>query len=352
VTPLFHPYLVNGATGDPALYIERLFERRALMFDLGEIPQLAPRKILRLSHVFVSHTHMDHFSGFDRLVRICLGRDVDLQLFGPPGFRDQVMHKLQGYSWNLVHSYTNAFCISAHEYHADGSLHCARFHCHHAFQREPGASRRVEDGVLLDEPFFRIRATHLDHKIPCLAFCLEEKQHINVWKNRLDALGLPTGPWLKALKAAVLDGAPEDTPFVVRWQDAGQQQERRYPLGELKTRLLKIVPGQKIAYVVDAGYSADNVRRIVALASNADLLFMEAAFLQVDAQRAARTHHLTARQAGELGRAAHARRLIPFHFSPRYSGDEARLVAEAEAAFAGTPTPGNPAGVPDADPAR
>lgn len=333
MTPLFHPTLVNGPTGDPALYIELLFERRALMFDLGEIPRLTPRKILRLSHVFVSHTHMDHFAGFDRLVRLCLGRDVDLQLFGPPGFINQVMHKLQGYSWNLVRNYTNDFRITAREYHPDGSLHSGQFQCRRAFTHEPGETVATQQGILLDEAFFRIRAVHLDHKIPCLAFCLEEKQHVNVWKNRLDELGLPTGPWLKELKTAVLDGVADDTTFVIRWREAGEWRERSYPLGELKNTLLNIVPGQKIAYVVDAGYTEQNIRAIVNLAANADALFIEAVFLQQDLQRAEQTHHLTAQQAGELGRAAHARRLIPFHFSPRYSGSEAMLREEAKHTF-------------------
>jgi len=43
--PLLHPSLVNGRTGDPALYIETLFERRAILLDLGDIGALpiAPR---------------------------------------------------------------------------------------------------------------------------------------------------------------------------------------------------------------------------------------------------------------------------------------------------------------------
>lgn len=43
--PLLHPTLVNGRFGDPALYIETLFEKRAIMFDLGDISNLSPRKI-------------------------------------------------------------------------------------------------------------------------------------------------------------------------------------------------------------------------------------------------------------------------------------------------------------------
>ena len=56
--PNFHPVLVNGSAGDPALFIDCLFEHRALLFDLGDIRALPPRKLLRISHVFVSHAHM------------------------------------------------------------------------------------------------------------------------------------------------------------------------------------------------------------------------------------------------------------------------------------------------------
>lgn len=71
---LFEPRLVNDSFGDPGLYVDFRDERRALLFDLGDIAVLPPRKLLRVSHVFVSHTHMDHLIGFDRLSRVSVGR--------------------------------------------------------------------------------------------------------------------------------------------------------------------------------------------------------------------------------------------------------------------------------------
>ena len=52
--PMLHPMLVNGRTGDPALYVETLFEQRAILFDLGDITALSPRKIQPLEYVCVS----------------------------------------------------------------------------------------------------------------------------------------------------------------------------------------------------------------------------------------------------------------------------------------------------------
>jgi len=175
----------------------------------------------------------------------------------------------------------------------------------------------------------------LDHDIPCLGFALEEKRHMNVWKNRLQELGLPTGPWLRELKQLARRDAPEDTPVRIHWCDHAGEHERTLPVGQLRDAVLQIVPGQKIAYVVDAVYHAQNADRIVELVRNADILFMETVFLAQDAERAAARFHLTARQAGMLARAAGVKRLMPLHFSPRYSDDPEVLRREADAAFAG-----------------
>ncbi len=53
--PLLHPSLVNGRFGDPAVYVEHLFARQALLIDLGDITGLPARKINRIDTVFVSH---------------------------------------------------------------------------------------------------------------------------------------------------------------------------------------------------------------------------------------------------------------------------------------------------------
>jgi ribonuclease Z len=332
VKPSYHPQLVNGARGDPALYIEFMFEARAILFDLGDLAPLPSRKILRISDIFVSHTHMDHFIGFDHLLRIMVGRDKQIRLYGPPGIIAQTAHKLAGYTWNLVENYQADLILSVMEVHPDGSAQRARFRCRSGFRREEQDKVQIHDGVLLDEGNLRVRCAVLDHKIPCLAFALEERQHVNVWKNRLNERGLPTGPWLHTLKQAVLKNAANDTLV------PGPGGEGQLSLGELKRDILRIVPGQKIGYVVDTLYNESNVQRIINLTQGAEQLFIEAPFLQQDAAHAEARYHLTARQAGELARRAGVKHCIPFHFSARYSGEEDTLLREALAAFNGDET--------------
>jgi len=328
VTWLVQPLLVNDPFSDPALFIDFRFGRRALLFDLGDVTPLSARELLRVTHAFVSHTHMDHFAGFDRLLRLCLHRLAPLHLTGPAGFLDQVEYKLKAYTWNLLDAESLDFRLTAAEFDGDRVARAGEFRAREAFRRRERALAPLAPGTLLEEEEFLIQSVVLDHGTPCLAFAFQEKLRVNVWREGLNLLQLPVGPWLNDAKRAVRRGAPDDTPILVR-------ADLSVPLGLLKQRALRTARGHRIAYVVDAAFHQSNVAKIIELARGADQLFIETAFLDEDTELAAERRHLTAAQAGMLARHAGVARVVPFHFSPRYDGREDQLLRELEAAWRG-----------------
>lgn len=313
-----------------------MFERRALLFDLGDLSPLSPRKLLRISDVFVTHRHMDHFSGFDRLLRIVLGRDQTIDIYGPPGLIDAVAHKLAAYSWNLVSGYEGILRLRAHEIDGNGRLLTCEFQSRLGFARSNTLSSPCPDNILVREPRFHIRTAILDHGIPSLAYALEETMRINVCRTKVEALGLEIGPWLRELKEAVARGDSDETDISVAWREPKPAAPPALPLGRLKREVLEVTPGHKIAYVVDAAFTPENAEKITSLAGGAELLFIEAPFLQADAEHARARRHLTAWHAGTLARQAKVKRLVTLHYSPRYSGRGDELEREALAAFHGT----------------
>lgn len=335
---LFVPRLVNDAFGDPGLYVDFCDERRALLFDLGDLSRLMPRELLRLSHVFVTHAHMDHFAGFDQLLRVILGRKAGVVIFGGPDFLDQVEHKLRAYAWNVAHRY-DELVIDARELGADGSTQRARFSSRRGFAREACPTLARADDVVHEEATFRVRARLVDHGIPCLAYAIEEKARVCVDKDRLLAQGLGTGAWLHALKHAVLTDAADDTPLQVEWRDRQGDHAITRTIGALRHLILDVVAGQRVGYVTDLRYTEANVATLAQLLAGVDLLFIESVFLDEHRDHGVRKNHLTARQAGLIARRLGARAVVPFHFSPRYTGRGDALVAEVQAAWAEATAP-------------
>ena len=327
----FCPRLINGPFEDPGLFISFPFEKRAILFDIGDIYSVSAKDILKTSHVFVSHTHMDHFSGFDRLLRFFLGREKELFLYGPEGFLKNIEGKLAGYAWNLVDQYKTGLVLHATEVCHD-TLVTKQYTCTSRFETEPEICRRSFNGVLLKEPGLMVYATILDHKISCLGFSIQSSFQVNIIKEQLDAIGLETGPWLKSFKHALLNLCDPDTEFEVRYGEKSIK-TKTFVLKDLANKIAKITPGRKVAYIADAAYSASNIEKMVELAKNADHLFIEAVFLEKHKDIAEKKYHLTARQAGKIAGLAKAKKLSLFHFSPRYHGKELLLQHEAKEAY-------------------
>jgi len=320
--PIFRYRLVNDLFGDPALFVRILREKRALQFDLGDIGRLTPSEIYKITDVFVTHTHIDHFIGFDTLLRAVLRRQLPLNIYGPPNITRCVAGKLRGYTWNLIRGYPLEINVFAY----DGkSLNHSMFRAENRFRREAVA---VSDsnGTLLEDPMFRVKASKLSHGTPCLAYSIEENFHINIDKDRLIRKGLEIGPWLSIFKNELRRKAPADSTVEITG--------RNYRIDELSD-IAMITEGQKITFVTDVAMTAKNIARLVDLAMGSDVLYCEAYFLEKDIERAKERSHLTAKICGFIAKKAGVKKLFVSHVSPKYSDCPDAVIKEAMEAFEG-----------------
>ncbi len=183
----FLPKLINDPLGDPGIMVEFLCEQRALQFDLGDLSSITNGELLKISHVFISHTHIDHFIGFDHLLRVIFGRGRTIHLYGPENFISNVAGKLAGFTWNLVDRYSESVTLEVTEVH-ESHLAKVKFKAVDRFEKSDHREIPFKDGILVDEDKFTVRTAILEHRIPCLGFSLVEKNHVNICKDQLEKM--------------------------------------------------------------------------------------------------------------------------------------------------------------------
>jgi ribonuclease Z len=321
--PVFHPKLLNCLFDDPCLFVRMLYEKQAVLFDLGDIHAIRPSDLYKITDVFVTHTHMDHFIGFDTLLRGVLRRNAPLKIYGPSSILPCIQGKLKGYSWNLIEDYPTEIHVFAYD---------GRYVTHSLFAaknrfRKQTISRSRSDGLLFKNPLFSVQAVTLDHGIPCLAYSLEEEFHINIDKALLIRKGLTVGAWLRDFKR-ILREYPGDGEQTI---SIGSKQYRVLELSDIA----RITKGQKISYATDIAISQDNLTRLISLIKGADIFFCEAYFLEKDRKRAVERFHLTAKTAGAIARKAGVKKLELMHFSPKYRDCPDKVIHEAMKEFRG-----------------
>ena len=303
----FSHKLVNGPFEDPSLFIRITREKRAFLCDIGNISNLNPGDLQKITDIFVTHTHIDHFIGFDFILRALLRRETPLRVYGPRNIIDCIEGKLRGYTWNLIQEYPlriEVFQIDS------GTVSSSSFYAENSFFRRDNSSHKFT-GVLLRDSFFTVRAVQLDHHVPCLAFAIDEEFHINIDKALLEKMGLPVGPWLSEFKNAIRQHLPEETEFVISGIS--------HTLGNLRD-IAKITKGQKISYVTDASIHDENIAKIIDFVRDSDTLYCEAYFMDKDLDRALKRFHLTGKITGMIAREAGVKNLVVMHFSPKYRG--------------------------------
>lgn len=235
-----------------------------------------------LRAIFISHLHGDHYFGlFGLLGTMHLqGRTQPLTIVGPPGLDEVLITQARISSMQL--GFAMEFTAVDTETHA----------------------------VVYEDELLTVAVLPMRHRIPCAGYLFAEKQRrANLLKEKLPA-GL--SPQQLARLAQGEDLAPDDQqPGLLHAEVSGPAPApRRY------------------AFFSDTLYTpalADLIR-------GADLLYHEATFLEDLKERAAQTHHSTARQAAQIAHDAGVKRLLLGHFSSRYKALEP-LLHEAQAVF-------------------
>jgi ribonuclease Z len=316
--------LVNGPLFDPAVFVRILNLKSALLFDCGRLAGLSNREILSLDSIFISHLHMDHFMGFDQILRVILHRQRPLNLYGPEGIVEKVTRKLASYTWNLTKDYPLVIVI--HEVKENDVTTCSA-RAHDSFVPCLTTTSPQLDTAIVSQSIFSIDAAVLDHNVPCLGFVLKEPYHINIKASRFNELGYRAGPWIGVFKESVLAGCMNDIIEVTSTTGI-----MRIRVHDLFNELVIITKGYTIAYITDIRASDDNLKRIGELAEDVDILFIEAYYLAERQHQAYEKAHLTAAQAGMIAKMLRAKKVVPMHISPRYHDQTDKIMAELDSA--------------------
>lgn len=265
----------------------QVLEIRNHMFliDCGEGTQVQLRKnkikFSRISHIFISHLHGDHFFGLPGLISTfrLLGREKDLHIYGPKGIKEGITLFLK-----LGNSWTN-FNLVFHELTSK------------------------ESELIFEDSKVRVSTIPMDHRIYTNGFLFSELPG----ERKLDVLAVEKYNIDKAYFKRIKQGKD------ILLEDGSVIANSELSLDPPQTK--------QYAYCSDTVFNRD----VIPLVSGVDLLYHEATFLETEAGLAKKTKHSTAREAAIVAKEAKVNRLILGHFSTRYKSispfrDEAMAV--------------------------
>ena len=309
------PAFFGGLLDDPLLFLRIRPMRRALLFDCGQLAHLAKRVVKPIVAVFISHAHMDHIMGLPTLVRHHHASPRPLDVFGPSGIAERVEHLLGGFDWNLTEP--TWFTLRVHEVLPDCIRHY-RFPGPEGFVRHSEGEEPRSNREIWSCRYVSVEAEILDHKLPVLAFRINEQPHFSIDQKRLESMGLMRGEWLRDLKSRVWKGQKDQAVMVARPEGGVLQEETAADPAALYDAIRGDQSCASIGYVTDVGWTPTNVARLENFLPGLTLLCAECTFLAADEDKARASYHLTSADLNRLVGCLAPRYLLPMHLSKSY----------------------------------
>jgi ribonuclease Z len=287
------------------------------LFDCGRARYLGAGDCKALRAIFVTHTHIDHFCNFDTLLRHHVGLRRLVTVVGPKGIAQNVQGKGLSYTWNLIRRYRPVYEIREIDNNKMTIYEMGPPH----WEPQLITSYDIDDGVCFREKGMTVKFAALDHKIPSIAYTLEEDSALNIKE-----FPYRPGPWIKELKDAYL-AKQDDLEIQV-------SEDQSFPAKELFQYLYTKV-GSKLGYAMDHLACKRNHTIMKEFFHRADELVIEGFFRDCDRNYALRHFHSTAYESGNLAREAEVKKLTLVHHSRRYQSEIDDLREEGYAAFEG-----------------
>jgi len=299
-----------------------------LLFDCGQgcLDAIAIAEAQQIEHLFFSHFHMDHVSGFDALFRLTYDRpQLPMRVYGPAGTIKIMEHRMRGFLWNLHHGHPGEWIIN--EISSD-TVHSGAYLASEAFSVRHHETKNAFTNIVYGCPDFEVEALILDHGTPSIGYVVREAARSNIVMEPVAKLGLKPGPWMQQLKDPLATGTVT--------LPSGEL----IALEDLRSQCTVVTPGESFAYLTDFMLTPETIGPIADRIRNVDTALCESQYRSADMDLSVKNRHMTAARSAELAKMAGVGSLMLFHISDRYTSEERlSLLDEARTIFPNTGFP-------------
>ncbi len=259
----------------------------SFLIDCGEGTQMQLSKFKikpsKISHIFISHLHGDHYFGLIGLLSSMslMNRIQDIHIYGPPLLKEIILLQCKASNSDF------SFDVHFHEL--------------------------KENAVIAETNKMLISCFKVEHQIECWGFLFKEKKNPrSIVAEKVKSFEIPASFYEQLQKG---DDYITKKGTIIRNEDVTIANEI----------------AKSYAYCADTIYDES----LIPIVKEVDLLYHETTYLKDQEAKAAARFHSTTTQAAQIAKQAKVKKLMIGHYSSKYESLDSFLI-EAKEIFENT----------------